>query len=104
MVAALDSVVGLCSGIESNISKNKDTQSYVHSDFKSSAFGMMSQEERDVGEQREQTYWLSYRYADAHLFSAMQNKTVQELKGCNAECQHEGVRISTTSSSVGLQC
>lgn len=40
VVAALDSVVGLCSGIESNISKNKDTQLYVHSDFKSSAFGM----------------------------------------------------------------
>ncbi len=45
VVAALDSVVGLCSGIESNISKNKDTQSYVHSDFKSSAY-RMSQEER----------------------------------------------------------
>lgn len=42
VVAALDSVVGLCSGIESNISKNKDTQSYVHSDFKSSAYRMMS--------------------------------------------------------------
>lgn len=37
VVAALDSVVGLCSGIESNISKNKDTQSYFHSDSKSSA-------------------------------------------------------------------
>lgn len=42
VVAALDSVVGLCSGIESNISKNKDTQSDVHSDFKSSANRMMS--------------------------------------------------------------
>lgn len=29
VVAALGSVVGLCSGIESNISKNKDKQSYV---------------------------------------------------------------------------
>lgn len=46
VVAALDSVVGLCSGIESNISKNKDTQSNVHSDFKSSAFRVMSSEER----------------------------------------------------------
>lgn len=41
VVAALDSVVGLCSGIESNISKNKDTQSDVHSDFKSSEHRMM---------------------------------------------------------------
>lgn len=38
VVAALDSVVGLCSGIESNISTNKDTQSHVHSEFKSSAY------------------------------------------------------------------
>jgi len=42
VVAALDSVVGLCSGIESNISKNKDTQPHVHSDFKSRAYRMMS--------------------------------------------------------------
>lgn len=46
VVAALDSVVGLCSGIESNISKNKDTQSNVHSEFKSSAYRMTSSEER----------------------------------------------------------
>lgn len=46
VVAALDSVVGLCAGIESNISKNKDTQLYVHSDSKSCAFTKMSQEER----------------------------------------------------------
>lgn len=45
VVAALDSVVGLCAGIESNISKNKDTQLYVHSDSKSCAFTKMSQEE-----------------------------------------------------------
>lgn len=57
-----------------------------------------------MGEQREQTYWLSYRYAAAHLFSAMQNETVQKLKGCNAKCQHEGVHISMTSSSAGLWC
>lgn len=38
VVAALDSVVGLCSGIESNISKNKDRQPHGHSDFKSGAF------------------------------------------------------------------
>lgn len=41
VVAALDSVVGLCAGIESNISKNKDTQLYVHSDSKSRAFTKM---------------------------------------------------------------
>lgn len=46
VVAALDSVVGLCSGIESYISKNKDTQLDVHSDFRSSAFEMMSSVER----------------------------------------------------------
>lgn len=32
VVAALDSVVGLCSGIESNISKNRDRQPHGHSD------------------------------------------------------------------------
>lgn len=52
VVAALGSVGGLCSGIESNISKNKDTQLDVHSDFKSSAFGMMSSVERCGGAER----------------------------------------------------
>lgn len=57
-----------------------------------------------MGEQREQTYRLSHRYAAAHLFSAMQNETVRELKGCNAKCQREGAHISMTSSSAGLRC
>lgn len=55
VVAALDSVVGLCAGIESNISKNKDTQLYVHSDSKSRAFTKMSQK-RDVEKQRERHF------------------------------------------------
>lgn len=57
VVAALDSVVGLCAGIESNISKNKDTQLYVHSDSKSWAFTKMSQEERCGKAEQHFCYW-----------------------------------------------
>lgn len=78
VVAALDSVVGLCAGIESNISKDKDTQLYVHSDSKSRAFTKMSQEERGGAERA--TFWLLSRYA-AVCLDQMQNQTIQRLKG-----------------------
>lgn len=73
VVAALDSVVGLCSGIESNISKNKDTQLYVHSDFKSSALGTMSSVERCGRAER----------ADI-LFIA---QVGSELRTCSVQCR-----------------
>lgn len=80
VVAALDSVVGLCAGIESNISKNKDTQLYVHSDCKSCAFTKMSQEER-CGKAERATFSSLNRYAAVCQISVMQNETVQRLKG-----------------------
>lgn len=83
----MDSVVGLCSGIESNISKNKDTQSYVHSEFKSSAYRMMSSEER--WGKAERAYILIINPVNCCVsVQCNEKETVQKLKGNIAKFQH----------------
>lgn len=81
VVAALDSVVGLCSGIESNISTNKHTQSDVHGELNSNAFSRMSQEERRGEAERADTLIIKRVRAAVCLLSAMQYETVLMLKG-----------------------